>query len=236
MRVRSAATLLAVLLMACVGAPAPAAQERHQPPVLSINSASEVTHRQAASAIPLPLTTSPAHVPSFTGLPIAQLAGRDDPASPQMPIFRGDTRSKPSIAPGRGGATPSAPATPSTPSIGVYGSLNTRGLSSIDNGGSQIAPPDSTGAIGPNYYVEMVNSEIAVWNRSNLTLVSKSSLLNFVGLTNSYCDPQVQWDPAANRWLFVVLACNSNPSDQFFAFGWSMTSDPSTIAFGWCKY
>ena len=130
------------------------------------------------------------------------------------------------------------------PQIAVFNGLNRPGISATVNAGAET-PPDSTGAIGPNNYVEIVNSEIAVWRRSDLTSVSSASLNAFIGDTSGspYCDVQVQWDPNANRWLFSFLFCDTNASTQYFVFGWSRTSDPTNLsavntnpAGGWCAF
>ena len=47
------------------------------------------------------------------------------------------------------------------PLAGFFNNLNSPGLNQLT-----VAPPDSTGAIGPNNYIEMVNQEIGVYDRS----------------------------------------------------------------------
>ncbi len=117
-------------------------------------------------------------------------------------------------------------------SFSLYNNLNKQGMFSD---GSET-PPDSTGAIGPNNYVEMDNSNIAVYDRT-LHLVSSASLDAFTGSGLPFCDVQVQWDPAAQRFLFSFLMCDLNlTSSQQFWIGWSKTSDPSNLASGWCEF
>jgi hypothetical protein len=99
-------------------------------------------------------------------------------------------------------------------------------------------PPDSTGAIGRTHYVEMANSIIHVWGR-DLSTVSSSTLANFIGQGSGvpFCDPQIQWDPTADRWLVLFLYCNTtDPTNQFFFYGWSKTADPSDLVSGWCLF
>jgi hypothetical protein len=81
----------------------------------------------------------------------------------------------------------------SSPSASIV-KLNKRGFSA-NNEGNFITPPDTTGAIGPNYYIEFVNSEIVVYSRSTLATPSVSSLLedSFTGSTQ--------------RWLYWSLDC-----------------------------
>jgi hypothetical protein len=123
---------------------------------------------------------------------------------------------------------------PTSPRIAVYGTLNKPGLTASAAGG--WTPPDSTGAIGTTHYVEMANSSVAVYNRS-LGFVSSATLNAFTGQTGSLCDPQIQWDDSAQRWIYAVLYCNVNSSVQHLLVGWSKTSDPSTLSsVGWCHF
>jgi hypothetical protein len=51
------------------------------------------------------------------------------------------------------------------------------------------------------------------------------------------CDPQVQWDPSADRFLFSFLYCNTSSSTQLVYFGWTKTSNPVTLSSaGWCQF
>lgn len=132
------------------------------------------------------------------------------------------------------GASPAA-STPST--AAVFNGLNSPGLSAADEG-FQPTPPDSTGAIGPTRYVEIVNQLVGVYDRSNLNLLSSTDLGTFSGTSSSLgtSDPQIQWDPQGNRWFYGAVAFNSNLTNTFLLFGWSKTSDPSDLAGGWCRY
>ena len=121
--------------------------------------------------------------------------------------------------------------------ISVFNGLNKQALSASDNSFfNNGSPPDTTGAIGPNYYVETVNSIIGVYNRSNLTLVVSRTLQQWLGKAPSapVCDPQIEWDASSQRWLYVVLGCSFGL--DAFNFGWSKTSDPSNFANGWCRF
>lgn len=95
-------------------------------------------------------------------------------------------------------------------------------------------PPDSTGAIGPSHYVEMVNSMIGIYDRK-LNPIIQQTFTSFFGLSDPndrYCDPQVEWDPQGNRWFYSLLYCGSPSSGpQSFDFGWSQTADPTGA---WC--
>jgi hypothetical protein len=128
---------------------------------------------------------------------------------------------------------PSAPAPGAVPGSSVFAGVNQPGLGAINNGGT---PPDTTGAIGPAHYLEFVNSRVAVYNRAGLTLVTQRNLDAFVGKTgDDVFDPQIQWDQAGNRWLYVTD--DIDPLGRnFLAIGWSKTADPSDLVNGWCRF
>jgi hypothetical protein len=187
-----------------------------------------------APPAPAPPTASPAPAspvqPTWKLVPKGSLAA-SGASSTGQPFFRGGVHSRvgqsSSVSGGPRTVTPSGPV--------LYNALNKPGEVASNAGNVGGTPPDSTGAIGPNNYVEMVNSSIAVYDR-NLTLLARATLVNFVGLANSYCDVQIQWDPTANRWLFAFLICNNNPGAQGFVIGWSRTADPTNLSpAGWCS-
>jgi hypothetical protein len=156
-------------------------------------------------------------------------------------ISRGSTARKaqaarPAPAPG---LAPRTPSTPKAPRIVLYNNLNSPGIGAGENASAET-PPDSTGAIGPAHYVEMVNSQISVHSRSSLAGGPISTLEAFLGAPagTPFCDPQVQWDPTAGRWFFVLLYCDLSTSQQALAFGWSKTADPTGLVngTGWCTF
>ena len=125
-----------------------------------------------------------------------------------------------------------APIAPA-PRVVLFEGLNQAGM--IGGGGNtSTTPPDTTGAIGPNAYVEMVNSEIAVYNRETLALEKSMSEDQFVG-KSSTCDGQIRWDQQAERWEYASLDCGLTGTEGF-TFGWSKTADPTNLEGGWCKY
>ena len=127
---------------------------------------------------------------------------------------------------GRGASGALAP----EPRATVFGGLNQPGLVADGTG----TPPDTTGAIGPNFYLEMVNREVAVYDRTNLNQLSSTGLDDFVGFPGfNVFDPQIQWDQQGNRWLYVA---DDTTGGNFLDFGWSKTADPSDLVNGWCQF
>ena len=119
---------------------------------------------------------------------------------------------------------------PHAPLAGLFNNLNSPGLNQLT-----VTPPDSTGAIGPNNYVEMVNQEIGVYDR-DLKLISSTDNGTFTGAGAglTVTDPQIQYDPQSGHWLYVALGVAQGAN--LLIFGWSKTSDPSDLTNGWCRF
>src|SRR5205823_9837070 len=72
----------------------------------------------------------------------------------------------------------------SAPLTSVYNGLDKAALRAGDNNiFNDGAPPDTTGAIGPNDYVEIVNSIVAAYDRSDLSLKTKSNFQAWLGMS-----------------------------------------------------
>ena len=140
------------------------------------------------------------------------------------------------------GSTP-APASSSVPAAVVFGSLNAAGLSAaqqIAAFGQDVSPPDTTGAIGPEHYVEFVNEEVAAYQRSNLAIVGTPvKLATFSGAV-APCDPQIKYDPKSSRWFYVAIRCDGTLTANTLYVGFSKTSNPTdlstAVGHGWCGY
>ena len=199
-----------------------------------------------SKALPAPGTADPSVVPQrvvhqgeagYKVIPISQFHPASSGANLGMPFFRGGAHSMVPASPGAR-PIPRSTLTPATPRINVaYGTLNKPGLTAA-GAAQSVAPPDSTGAMGINDYVEMANSNIAVYDR-NLTSLGSATFWSFAGYPSyiPFCDPQIQWAPGANRWLFSFLYCGLDPNHQGVVVGWSQTSDPTTLSpAGWCHF
>src|SRR4051794_18076380 len=103
-----------------------------------------------------------------------------------------------------------------------------------------LTPPDTTGAIGPDRYIETVNTTYAIYDRSGTQLNSGSlsALTNISGGLFGYglSDPQMMWDPTTQRFYYVALYYDSLfMSDNGLAIGWSKTAAPASSA-DFCQY
>ncbi len=112
-----------------------------------------------------------------------------------------------------------------------------------------VTPPDSTGAIGPSRYIQLVNDRFGIYDRIGGVL-GQGGLRSLLGAnTDCVTDPQVIWDPQTNRFYYVALEfshflgdnCESppgapNPENRLY-IGFSRTSSPSNgTGTNWCKY
>jgi len=102
-------------------------------------------------------------------------------------------------------ATAPAPFVPAT-------SLNFNGVGNGFSGPAgaftvNSAPPDTNGDVGPNHYVQIVNSDFAIFNKAGTAIfgpVPINTLWSGFGggcQTNNDGDPVVVYDSIANRWV-----------------------------------
>jgi len=110
---------------------------------------------------------------------------------------------------------------------------------------ARVAPPDTTGDVGPNHYVQWVNLRYAVYTltrdaSNNITafnLVSgfpKQGNVIWQGFggrcqTDNDGDPIVQYDQLADRWILTQFAVSATPYTQCVAI--STTPDPTGTYF-----
>lgn len=95
---------------------------------------------------------------------------------------------------------------------------------------TSLTPGDSTGSVGPTRYVELVNLQFGIYDRSG-TKLSSGTLASLTGSSGALTDPQVMWDPDTQRFYYLVL----NVSTNTFEVGFSTTDSPGTAS-DWCKY
>ncbi len=98
--------------------------------------------------------------------------------------------------------------------------------------GQGFLPPDTNGEIGPNHYVQAVNSAFRIYSRTGTALIPLTSLGALFGTIPGSCagstdgDPVVVYDQLADRWLISEFCTVANPnSHQLIAV--SKTGDPT---------
>jgi hypothetical protein len=157
-----------------------------------------------------PLRSIPAQAP--------RLEPREKPVHP-LPLTPGQAQPDPVLQTAAG------------PAVGTASGLNFAGVGNGDYGfAPNAAPPDTNGAVGATQYVQWVNESFAVFNKSTGLLVlgptaGNSLWAGFGGgcESNNDGDPIVQYDKAAQRWVFTQFSVSTTPFLQCVAV--STTSD-----------
>jgi hypothetical protein len=107
--------------------------------------------------------------------------------------------------------------------------------------GCNCRPPDTNGDVGPNHYVQTVNTGFRVFDKSGNPLTPFTTYNSFFAPlgTSTPCgnnqndgDPIAFYDPIADRWVLSDFAFPSFPGPQFWqCIGVSQTPDPTGAYF-----
>ena len=103
-----------------------------------------------------------------------------------------------------------------------------------------LTPPDTTGAIGPDRYIETVNTKYAIYGRTG-SQINSGTLSSLTGISTglfgySLSDPQMLFDVKTQRFYYVAVYYDSLfLSDNGIAIGWSKTATPASSA-DFCQY
>jgi hypothetical protein len=150
-------------------------------------------------------------------------------ANPSLPAPRGSIVKDPVVQSSVGGA--SAPAMPGP-------LLSFPGMSRYNGGRGW--PPDTNGAVGNNYYVQMVNSSFSIWNTGGGHLYGPAAIntlwQGFGGIceSNNDGDPIVLYDKSFGRWLISQFALDGSdhiPSWECIA----ISTGPNPLG-SWYRY
>ncbi|MEP7096952.1 MAG: hypothetical protein ABI748_04755, partial [Dokdonella sp.] len=108
-------------------------------------------------------------------------------------------------------------------------------------------PPDNNGDVGPNHYIEAVNTSIGIYDKSSGTRVAAFTFDSFMSLgnfgnlcdTDNYGDPVVLYDSFEDRWIITDFAFTTNGSgainsNVYQCYAVSRSGDP--VAGGWYYY
>lgn len=113
-------------------------------------------------------------------------------------------------------------------------SLTFDGLANYDNIDAfnlLIIPPDMTGDVGPNHYVQIVNSLFRVYDKNGVAMTAPTPISALFAPLNTVCStrndglPVVLYDPMADRWLISQYCQAFPPFRQMIAV--SKTGDPA---------
>ena len=115
------------------------------------------------------------------------------------------------------------------------------GITSAQSGCGCV-PPDTDGDVGPNHYIQAVNSRFKINDKAGNQLLAPTTYNTlFSGLTGTPCSNQndgdgfVFYDHLADRWVISDFAFPGFPGTSFYqCVAVSKTSDP--VAGGWWLY
>jgi hypothetical protein len=105
---------------------------------------------------------------------------------------------------------------------------------------SGVNPPDPVGDIGPNHYVQMVNSRFQIFTRAGVSVFGPANINTlFAGFggpcqTQNAGDPVVLYDQLADRWILsqftstgptffncVAISTSSDPTGTYYRYAFS---------------
>jgi hypothetical protein len=216
--------LVLTLFVAIAGLVSPTVRSYAQSPI------AEQRRSEVSQAIHHDTTTRPLREMFDTGdRPAVARGGRD--FEPGRPNPVGNTNP--------GGIDPLADRSVGAPSAFAEPKVATDGTP-VDPA-ARVAPPDTTGDVGPNHYVQWVNLRYAIYtltrNASNeitgFTLVPgfpKNGNVVWQGFggrcqSDNDGDPIVQYDQLADRWILTQFAVSGSPFTQCVAV--STSPDPT---------
>jgi hypothetical protein len=142
------------------------------------------------------------------------------------------------------GPAPLAPIVPKAPAPAPI--ITFDGLDFATWGGGH--PPDTNGDVGPNHYIQSVNTSVGIYNKSTGALITAFTFNTLMSQgnfgnpcdANNNGDPVVLYDTFEDRWIISDLAfvpqgngANASPGN-FQCFAVSKTSDP--VSGGWNFY
>ncbi len=120
----------------------------------------------------------------------------------------------------------------------LYGAQNLdqnfEGINAAEAGGS--APPDPSGAVGPNHYVTAVNLRLKIFDKSGAVLAGPVGLNNFFGIVGNG-DPIVMYDQLADRYfvsqfriannaLLIAVSTTADPTGTYYIYQYPLSSFP----------
>jgi len=107
---------------------------------------------------------------------------------------------------------------------------------------SNVSPPDDTGDVGPNHYIQITNqstSTARVINKAtgaNMKTFALQSLATSSPCNSGFCDPVVLYDRMADRWILtelpnsnggylcVYVSSSPDPTGTYYAYAFNVES------------
>jgi hypothetical protein len=96
-----------------------------------------------------------------------------------------------------------------------------------------LAPPDTTGAIGPRSYIEFINNQMAIYDRTG-ALIDAAPAEAITGVDHlDMSDPQILYDVRTNRFYYLILDVNTDT----MLYGFTKSNNPTAVSpSAFCNY
>ena len=211
---RTVAVLVPAFLLAACGAPQPDATPADEREVVQQGAAMlDADHHDVSAPLDL--------------MPVAARQPRVEHEVKKLPMVRRGPRNQDPVVQSIESALTLLAPTAGVQFDGVgQGLTGPQGTFSVAS-----APPDTNGDVGPNHYVQTVNTDFAVFSKTGTVLygpVPINTLWSGFGggcQTANDGDPVVLYDPMADRWIISQFQVTTQPFQQCIAV--SQTPDPT---------
>jgi uncharacterized repeat protein (TIGR01451 family) len=192
-----------------------------------------------------PAVATPAH--SFPHHPLPTVVPssfdgdvRDLSPVPSAPLLDQEPEEPTSARP-PGAPAPSVTAAPNMPAPAqTFAGLSHDGACTGGTCGAGY-PPDTVGDVGPNHYVEAVNTAVGIYGKTGTQLAAFTFNSLWGGASGTACDtanagdPTVVYDPLGDRWFVADFAFAKVSAPPYFeCIAVSKTGNPVTG--GWWLY
>lgn len=94
--------------------------------------------------------------------------------------------------------------------------------------GSASIPPDTMGAVGPNHFVELINSSMAIYDKTGTRqiYIYPDTFFSTVQVGGTF-DPRILYDRESGRWFATIMERGVGNADNDVLLAVSKTSDPT---------
>ena len=169
--------------------------------------------------------TKPFHVPNPSAFATAKQAAQESKTGRRSGV-------RTLTASAAGGSSPAGPAAPRVGEGSKLSMTPYQGVT-ISNDAQAVEPPDTTLAVGTTYVVEMVNTVVAVYTKSNMIMFGGPRSLDVLfGVPSGYSstDPRVYYDPASGTWFASAFAFDTRNDSRVYL---AVATDPTAT---WSVY
>lgn len=106
------------------------------------------------------------------------------------------------------------------------------------NGMNGAFPPDPSGAAGPNHYVQAVNTQWRVYNKTGGGVTTAANLSTLWPGSQNLGDPIVMYDRHADRWfisqfrqspsngLLIAVSTTNDPAGTYYQYSYNLSQFP----------